>query len=191
MQYKVPQNIDIEDKIVGPFTMRQFLYLMVGGFILYGWWNYSNTFSSPPPIYVFIPIGGPVGLLCICLALVKINDRPFEYFLMNMFKFLFSPKQRKWVTGYVPEAVIKMDAIEAKQKKEVAKTETDLDSLAKSLDQQTAEIKAKTPLAPASITKPGAINLSVKDVNSAAQKHQEASQTQPPQAKKGFLGIFK
>ena len=84
-----------------------------------------------------------------------------------------------------------MDAIEAKQKKEVAKTETDLDSLAKSLDQQTAEIKAKTPLAPASITKPGAINLSVKDVNSAAQKHQEASQTQPPQAKKGFLGIFK
>ena len=192
MQYKVPQNIDIEDKIVGPFTMRQFLYLMVGGFILYGWWNYSNTFASPEPIYIFIPVGGPVGLLCFCLAIVKINDRPFEFFLLNMIKFLFAPKQRKWITGYVPEAVIKLDAIEAKEKKEVAKTEADLDSLAKSLDRQSAEIKAKSPLPAPSISKPQGINLSVKDVNSASEKHQEAAKSTPaPKAKGNFLGIFK
>jgi hypothetical protein len=117
MQYKVPQNIDIEDKIVGPFTMKQFLYMMVGGFILYGWWNFSNTFSSPDPLVIFMVVGLPVGLLTISLAMVKINDRPFEYFLLNMFRFLVTPKQRKWIGGYTPEPVIKMDPLEVKEKK--------------------------------------------------------------------------
>jgi len=31
MQYSVPQFIDIEDKIVGPLTGKQTLYLMIGG----------------------------------------------------------------------------------------------------------------------------------------------------------------
>ncbi len=188
MQYKVPQNIDLEDKIVGPFTMKQFLYLMVGGFILYGWWNYSNQFSSPPPMVIFAIVGLPVGLLCLCLAMVKVNDRPFEYFLLNIFKFMISPKSRKWTGGYTPEAVIRANPAEAQQKKEVAKTEADLDSLAKSLEKQTATIQSKTPVAPQA--KPKAVNLSVKDVKTASQ-NQKLSQAAPAQAKKGFLGIFK
>jgi hypothetical protein len=82
-----------------------------------------------------------------------------------------------------------MDPLEIKAKKEVAKTDTDLDALAKSLEKQTAEIKAKQPLPKSTGVKPQAVNLSVKDVNSAAQK-----QTSPPAnapQKKGFLGIFK
>ena len=34
MQYSVPQFIDIEDKIVGPLTGKQTLYLMIGGGLL-------------------------------------------------------------------------------------------------------------------------------------------------------------
>ncbi len=190
MQYKVPQNIDIEDKIVGPFTMKQFLYLMVGGFICYGWWNYSNQFVSPPPIIIFSIVGFPVGLLCLCLAIVKVNDRPFEYFLLNIFKFIISPKSRKWATGYVPEPVIKMNPVEAQEQKQATKTEADLDSLAKVLDRQTAEIKANTPTPATTQTKPQQANLSVNDVAGAA-KNQVQSQAIPPKAKKGFLGVFK
>ena len=35
MQFQVPQGIDMEDKIVGPLTLIQFLYLLVGGVIDY------------------------------------------------------------------------------------------------------------------------------------------------------------
>lgn len=178
MQYKVPQNIDLEDKIVGPFTMKQFLYLFVGGFILYGWWNYSNTFVSPAPMSIFLPLAVPLGLICFCLAVVKVNDRPFEIFILNVFKFLFSPKQRKWVTGYTPEAVIMLDQLEAKQKKdEHVKSESDLDSLAKSLEQQTGEIRAKETLLPPTkqkLAKPQSINLSVSDISSSSAKQQQA-----------------
>ncbi len=190
MQYKVPQNIDLEDKIVGPFTMRQFLYLLVGGFILYGWWNYSNQYVSPPPMIIFLIIGLPVGLLAICLALVKINDRPFEYFLLNLVKFIFSPKQRRWTTGFKIEATITMDPIEAKKKEQEVRTESDLDSLALTLEQHKAKLTSKNPVAARTGTaKPSNINLSVKDVDSASKKQQTA-QAKPPQ-KGGILGFFK
>jgi hypothetical protein len=70
----------------------------------------------------------------------------------------------------------------------VVKTDSDLDSLAKSLDRQSAEIKAKTPQPNPSGAKPQTVNLSVKDVQSASQA-QAASQANVP--KKGLLGIFK
>ena len=139
---------------------------------------------------IFLIIGLPVGLLAICLALVKVNDRPFEYFLLNLVKFIFSPKQRRWTTGFKPEATITMDPIEAKKKEQEVRTESDLDSLAQTLEQHKAELTSKNP-APARTggTKPSNINLSVKDVNSASKKQQTA-QAKPPQ-KGGVLGFFK
>jgi len=159
--------------------MKQFLYLFVGGFILYGWWNYANQFVSPSPMTIFLPLAVPVGLLCFCLAVIKINDRPFEIFILNAFRWLFSPKQRKWITGYAPEAIITMDPLESQQKKdENLKTESDLDSLAKVLDKQASELTAKQavahPAPPTSKTAPKNINLSVSDVGSVAQKQQQA-----------------
>jgi len=209
MQYKVPQNIDLEDKIVGPFTMKQFLYLFVGGFILYGWWNYSSSYVSPSPMAIFLPLAIPLGFICFCLAVVKVNDRPFEVFVLNLFKFVFSPKQRKWTSGYVPESVILMDPLEAKDNKdEHLKTESDLDSLAKSLEEQTEELKVQTAsmqaAKPAPANKPQNINLSVSDVGSAATKQQEAQSIAKPQIspansgqptapaqKKGFFSFLK
>ena len=41
-QYKIPQNIDVEDKILGPFTLKQFLYIMVGGILIYVFFNMIN-----------------------------------------------------------------------------------------------------------------------------------------------------
>ena len=50
-QYKVPQDVEAEDKLLGPFTFRQFVYLMIiGGLIGLGilFWQF---FSAWPPGY--------------------------------------------------------------------------------------------------------------------------------------------
>jgi len=201
MQYKVPQNIDLEDKIVGPFTMKQFLYLFFGGFIVYGWWSYSNQYVNPMPIFLALAI--PLGLLCFCLAIIKINDRPFEIFLLNLAKFIFKPKQRKWKTGYIPEAVITMDPIEASKKKDQsAKTATDLDSLAKTLEHQNAKLQKDQPAPQVNAAPAKKVDLAVNNVAQASSNQQQAQPnaapvktTQAPAAglaqKKGILSIFK
>lgn len=203
MQYKIPQNIDMEDKIVGPFTMKQFIYLLVSGFIVYSWWNFSNTFISPPPIVIFVPLGVPVGILGISFALLKINDRPFEFFILSMIKFIFSPKQRVWREGYQPPDVIIKDTAVAEKTREVRDTKT-LDELSKSLDTSQGQLDKKLPATPPRKTgAPVAIDLSVKNVEQASARQNEAQkQATTPKikndlsapaskpAKKGFFGRF-
>jgi len=207
MQYKVPQNIDLEDKIIGPFTMKQFLYLMVAGFIIYGWWQYAQGFEQPSPMAIFIPLALPVGLTAVAFALVKVNDRPFELFVGSFMQFLFIPKKRMWREGYKPEAIITVDKAVEKEIR-VVKTSEDLDSLSKTLDLKSQEIMAKEP--PVVVKKAatamsstgnntqGSINLSVKDVQSATNKQTQAqtalSANPATQAKSkpgGIMGFFK
>ena len=182
MQYKVPQNIDLEDKIVGPFTMKQFLYLMVGGFIIYGWWTYAQQFESPSPMVIFLALAIPVGLITLSLALVKMNDRPFEFFLLNLFRFVFTPKKRMWQEGYTPENVIVLDKDdEIKGGERVVHSSASLDDLAKKLDVQSKTILQKQPikapvrksLAKAAQTGTG-LNLSVRDVQDATEQQKQA-----------------
>jgi len=142
MQYKVPQNIDLEDKIVGPFTMRQFVYLLVAGGLIYGWWNFLNSnYVNFLPQFLILAI--PLGGLGFAFALVKINDRPFEYFVLGLIKFLFSPKQMMWKTGFKGESVIMIDTPKAPPLKEEAKDSRGLDDLAKSLEKQSIYIQKK------------------------------------------------
>jgi hypothetical protein len=198
MQYKVPQNIDLEDKIVGPFTMKQFIYLLVGGTIIYGWWNYANTYVDPSPMSIFIPLALPVGLLTFCLALVKVNDRPFELFLLNIFKFIFSPKQRMWREGFKEQGVIVIDKNAEKQTKQgTVKDTSSLDDLAKTLEKQANLISQNTPQAKPDTTGKGQsqaetknLNISVKDVAGASKKQAEA-QTGNKKPSGGLFGIFK
>jgi len=142
MQYKVPQNIDLEDKIVGPFTMRQFVYLLVAGGLIYGWWNFLNSnYVNFLPQFLILAI--PIGGLGFAFALVKINDRPFEYFVLGLLKFLFSPKQMMWKTGFKGESVIMIDTPKAPPLKDGAKDTRGLDDLAKSLEKQSIYIQKK------------------------------------------------
>ena len=71
MQFRVPQFIDIEDKIIGPLTWRQFAYCLgaVGVTYLAIRFIPSNIISL-----IFI---SPVAGLFLALAFVKINNQPF------------------------------------------------------------------------------------------------------------------
>ncbi len=89
MQYKVPQNIDKPDQIVGPLTLVQFSYLAIGGAldILLN----QNTNSSLKYPVIFI-----ISAIALGFAFLKIQDRPLQFFISASISYLFQPKTRIW-----------------------------------------------------------------------------------------------
>lgn len=74
MRFEVPQYIDVEDKIFGPLSWRQFLYL--GGGIGMGVALFLTT-----NWFIFFLVGLPISVLAGALAFYPINNRPFSFFL--------------------------------------------------------------------------------------------------------------
>ncbi len=89
MRFQVPQFIEIEDKIFGPLTFKQFIYLLGGGgavFILY-------VFL---PIYLMVFFAIPVALFALALAFYQVNNQPFIKVVENAFYYLTSNKLYLW-----------------------------------------------------------------------------------------------
>lgn len=89
MQFNLPQFIDVEDRIVGPFTLKQILYLGAAGAVLFFAW-YLLEF------WAFLLIAIPVGGLALALAFIQINGRPFIYYLGSFINYLRKPKLYVW-----------------------------------------------------------------------------------------------
>jgi len=132
-QYKVPQNIDLEDKVVGPFTIKQFAYLMGGGLLIYAIYQMLMPYENGT-LYTIL-IGLPIAILAMALTFVKINDRPFEHFILNLFQYMFSPKKRIWHRGYItPTMVIKTPVRQKASTATEAQKHATLDEIATHLD---------------------------------------------------------
>ncbi len=89
MRYQVPQFIEVEDKIFGPLTAKQFIYLAGGGGV-------CLAVFSTLPIYIAAVVGAPVMALSFALAFYKINGRPFISVLENAFNYLVGSKLYLW-----------------------------------------------------------------------------------------------
>jgi len=89
MQFNVPQFIEIKDKIIGPLTMRQFLYILAGIAALGGLWFFIE-------LWLFIIITIPIAIFCLMLAFYKFNGRPFIYFVGSAINYLMKPKLYLW-----------------------------------------------------------------------------------------------
>ncbi len=89
MRYQVPQFIDVEDKIVGPLSIKQFLYLAggAGGLYLSFAWL---------PIYLAIFPAALFGGLGVCLAFVRINNRPFIDLIEASVRYILTPRLYVW-----------------------------------------------------------------------------------------------
>ena len=85
MQYQVPQFVDLEDRIIGPLTLKQFLYLAFAAAVLFVLWFLLN-------FYIWIIIAIPVIALATAFAFLKINDRPFVYFVLSFIRYFAKPK---------------------------------------------------------------------------------------------------
>lgn len=91
-QYKVPQKIDLPDRIIGPLTLIQFGYLLIGGMIAF-------TIFKTGSIVLIILVAAPIVLLALALAFVKVQNQPFGKFIFNLISFGLSPKTRVWHHG--------------------------------------------------------------------------------------------
>ncbi|MGE5392124.1 MAG: PrgI family protein [Candidatus Saccharibacteria bacterium] len=86
MQFAVPQFVDIEDKLIGPLTLKQFLMLLgTGGAVLFVW-------SILGVGIIFFAVAIPVAIAGIAITFGKFNGRPLYVYLMPLFSFLSSPK---------------------------------------------------------------------------------------------------
>lgn len=88
MQYAVPQFTDVEDKLIGPLTLKQFLILFGSGLIIlmfYGILGLSLFF------YVF---SLPVLILGLSLAFASFNGRPVNVYIFSFLGFITRPQAR-------------------------------------------------------------------------------------------------
>jgi hypothetical protein len=89
MRFQIPQFIDVEDKIFGPFTLKQFIYLAGGasvaliGVTLFG-------------LFFGLLLSAPIVILGAALAFYKINNRPFIHTLESAFKYMTKDKLYIW-----------------------------------------------------------------------------------------------
>lgn len=89
-EHKVPQDVEAEDKLLGPFSFRQFLYLLVAlgaGALAY----FIGTVAMP---LALIPM--PIALFFLVIALPLKKDQPMETYLAAMIHFYFTPNRRVW-----------------------------------------------------------------------------------------------
>jgi hypothetical protein len=89
MRYQVPQFIEVEDKIFGPLTIKQFLYVAGGAAIAFMLWNLLPKFIAP-----FIAI--PILIFAASLAFYRFNDQPFINAVENAVKYFFGNKLYVW-----------------------------------------------------------------------------------------------
>jgi hypothetical protein len=88
--YKVPQDVEADDKLIGPFSFRQFIYLIIVALSIALAWGLSKLFIG----LVIIPL--PVILLFGALALPLRKDQPMEIYLAAIISYYLKPHRRLW-----------------------------------------------------------------------------------------------
>jgi len=129
MQFQVPQFIEVEDKIFGPLTLKQFVYLAGGGATVFLLWIIF-------PFVIFIVLAIPVALFSAALAFFKLHNQPFIKVVENAFNYYISGRVYTWKKK---EKIIKREKVAEKTTGEgeaaIPKlTKRKLDDLAWSLD---------------------------------------------------------
>ena len=98
--YKVPQDVEADDKLLGPFSFRQFIYLMiVGGAIVL-----AVALFQIFPLLAILPI--PVAIFFTILALPLKKDQPMETYLAAIVSFYLKPNRRFWIPGQSESTVL-------------------------------------------------------------------------------------
>jgi len=88
-QATVPQFLDVEDKIIGPITIRQFIIMVVGALMIFLEYKLSD-------MALFLLLGLPTFGVFGTLAFLKINGMPFHYFILNVIQTFKRANLRIW-----------------------------------------------------------------------------------------------
>jgi hypothetical protein len=135
MQFGVPQFTDVEDKLIGPLTLKQFLILLAAGGVCLMFYSIFNLSI----IFFFLAL--PVGLLGIVLAFGKYNGRSMLDYFPVFLNYASRPQVRVFKREQFSVSVsFKTEKKEEVQKQTEAPTSR-LQKLAYLLDQKAAEEK--------------------------------------------------
>lgn len=129
MMFSVPQFIDVEDKIAGPLTWRQLLWMIGMGAALLFFYSIFDT-------ALFIVIAVPTTLLFIALAFYRPNGIPLTAFIFQGFLFLFRPKVAVWERPVRSLGTSQRAAEEAERKRKEAEEAAAEEKSRKTLDQE-------------------------------------------------------
>ena len=149
--YKVPQDVEADDKLLGPFNFRQFIYLIiVAGCIaldIFLWGIFPGLIILPLPVIIFFG----------ALALPLRKDQPMETYLAAVVSFYLKPNKRFWQ----PDGVEHLIQISAPENKE--------ESLTKDISQNEAS-RRLSYLADIVDTEGWAIKHSIAPVNTTVRE---------------------
>lgn len=89
-EHKVPQDVEAEDKLIGPFSFRQFMFLLVAlgaGFVAF----FLGRISIPLAL-----IPAPISLFFLVIALPLRKDQPTEVYVAALVRYAFAPRLKVW-----------------------------------------------------------------------------------------------
>ena len=89
MRFQVPQYIDVEDKIFGPLTVKQFVYIVGSAGIVFVLYSFL-------PLVLAVLLAAPIVALGAALAFYKVNDRPFIEVLEAAFHYAGRKRLYVW-----------------------------------------------------------------------------------------------
>ena len=89
MRFQVPQFIEIEDKIFGPLTIKQFIYIAGGAGLCFILFRFL-------PLIIVIPLGMVVLGFSLALAFYSVNGKPLINMAQSAFGYFFSSKLYLW-----------------------------------------------------------------------------------------------
>jgi hypothetical protein len=109
MHFQVPQFIEVEDKIFGPLTFKQFVYIAGGAGLCFIEWVYL------PAKFIAVLFIIPTATFALALAFYKVNSRPFILILEAAFRYLLNNKLFLWTKqprkkGKAEEAAVPPEA---------------------------------------------------------------------------------
>ena len=119
--YKVPQDVEAEDKLIGPFSFRQFVYLIIALVSIAVAWGLSQLFL---PLAV-IPL--PLVIFFGALALPLRKDQPMEIYLAAVVSFYLKPRKRLWQPDGI-QSLVEITApkvVEIQRAKNLTETEAE------------------------------------------------------------------
>jgi len=100
-QYKVPQDVETEDKILGPLSIKQFIYVIIAILWAFLMWRIFS-FSIIVAVLFAIPVTG----FFLLLGFGQREGVPFEDYVVAFIQFLIVPRKRIWVKDDTKEVII-------------------------------------------------------------------------------------
>ncbi|HEU5122172.1 MAG TPA: PrgI family protein [Candidatus Saccharimonadales bacterium] len=119
--YKVPQDVEADDKLIGPFSFRQFIYIIIALIAIALAWGLSQIFIG----LAIIPL--PIIVLFGALALPLRKDQPMEIYLAAVVSFYLKPRKRLWQPDGI-QSLVEITApkvVEVQRTKNLSQTEAE------------------------------------------------------------------